>query len=160
MSNWSAVVMNSHKSEPGRVARALLGLVLTMLPPAAEAARLKELATLEGVRDNQLVGYGLVVGLAGTGDKRQTVFSNQTLANLLERMGVAVSPTAIQVRNTAAVMVTGALHPYAQPGSRGDIPGAAIGDCSNLQGGVPGLTPLNELSWLGYTVGPGPGMRG
>ncbi len=145
--------MNSHKSEPGRVARALLGLVLTMLLPAAEAARLKELATLEGVRDNQLVGYGLVVGLAGTGDKRQTVFSNQTLANLLERMGVAVSPTAIQVRNTAAVMVTGTLHPYAQPGSRVDIHVAAIGDCSNLQGGMLVLTPLKG-------VGQGPVVTG
>ncbi len=152
--------MNSHKSEPGRVARALLGLVLTMLLPAAEAARLKELATLEGVRDNQLVGYGLVVGLAGTGDKRQTVFSNQTLANLLERMGVAVSPTAIQVRNTAAVMVTGTLHPYAQPGSRVDIHVAAIGDCSNLQGGMLVLTPLKGVNGQVYAVGQGPVVTG
>ena len=69
------------------------------------AVRLKELITLEGVRDNQLMGYGLVVGLAGTGDRRQTIFSAQSVANLLERMGLTVDPTTIQVKNTAAVMV-------------------------------------------------------
>src|ERR1700736_2639761 len=81
--------------------------------PAATGARLKELVSLEGVRDNQLMGYGLVVGLAGTGDRRQTVFSAQSLTNLLERMGLTVSPTAIRVNNTAAVMVTATLPPFA-----------------------------------------------
>src|SRR5712671_6623989 len=77
---------------------------LHAIEPAAGAppTRLKDLVTLEGVRDNQLIGYGLVVGLAGTGDRRQTVFSAQSLANMLQQMGVAVTPTAIQVRNTAA----------------------------------------------------------
>src|SRR5437588_5090552 len=82
--------------------------------------RLKDLVSIEGVRDNQLVGYGLVVGLNGTGDKRQTVFSAQSLTNLLARMGVAVSPTAILVRNTAAVLVLTNLPPFAQPGTRID----------------------------------------
>lgn len=68
--------------------------------------KLRDLAALEGVRDNQLIGYGLVVGLAGTGDKRQAVFPAQTLSNMLERMGVSVPPTALQAKNTAAVMVT------------------------------------------------------
>ena len=90
--------------------------------------RLKDLVTIEGVRDNQLVGYGLVVGLNGTGDKRQTVFSSQSLTNLLARMGVQVSPTAILVRNTAAVLVTTDLPPFARPGTRIDISVAARSD--------------------------------
>src|SRR5437879_6218841 len=104
--------------------------------PSPSLARLKDLVTLEGVRDNQLLGYGLVVGLAGTGDRRQTVFSTQSLTNLLERMGVSVSPTAIQVSNTAAVMLTATLPPFGQPGARLDVTAAAIGDAKNLQGGL------------------------
>ncbi len=106
------------------------------------AARLKELAAVEGVRENQLIGYGLVVGLAGTGDRRQTVFSAQSLTNMLERMGVSVPAAAIRVNNTAAVMVTATLPPFAQPGSRIDVTAAAIGDAANLQGGLLILTPL------------------
>src|SRR5581483_4050329 len=81
---------------------------------AAQASRLKELASIEGVRDNQLMGYGLVVGLRGTGDRQQTLFSAQSVANLLERMGLTVNPLFIQVKNTAAVMVTATLPPYIQ----------------------------------------------
>ncbi|HOK47608.1 MAG TPA: flagellar basal body P-ring protein FlgI, partial [Bryobacteraceae bacterium] len=106
------------------------------------AARLKELAAVEGVRDNQLVGYGLVVGLAGTGDRRQTIFSAQSLTNMLERMGISVPPEAIRVSNTAAVMVTATLPPFAQPGARIDATVAAIGDATNLQGGLLVLTSL------------------
>ena len=69
------------------------------------AVRLKELITLEGVRDNQLMGYGLVVGLAGTGDRRQTIFSAQSVANLLERMGLTVDPTTIQVKNLSLIHI-------------------------------------------------------
>src|SRR5438034_4395865 len=115
---------------------ALILLLATLLP----AARLKDLVTIEGVRDNQLIGYGLVVGLAGTGDKRQALFSAQSLTNMLERMGVSVPPTAIRVNNTAAVMVTATLPAFAQPGMRIDITAAAIGDASNLQGGILVLT--------------------
>src|SRR5580704_4299077 len=107
-----------------------------MVAPLEAATRLKELVSLEGVRDNQLMGYGLVVGLAGTGDRRQTLFSAQSLTNLLERMGLTVNPTAIQVKNTAAVMVTATLPPFSQPGSRIDVTVAAIGDATTLQGGV------------------------
>src|SRR5579871_4787230 len=118
----------------------LLTLALWILPmpagtpgPPPNVVRLKELVTFEGMRDNQLLGYGLVVGLAGTGDRRQTVFSAQSLANILARMGVSVSSTAIRVNNTAAAMVTATLPPFAQPGSRIDITAAAIGDSSSLQ---------------------------
>src|SRR5579863_8958022 len=76
--------------------------------------RLKDLVSIEGVRDNQLVGYGVVVGLNKTGDKQQTIFSTQSLANMLQKMGVAVDGTVIKVANTAGVMVTATLPPFAQ----------------------------------------------
>jgi len=143
--------------------RLLIGLLFAaLLSPdtGAAATRLKELATLEGVRDNQLLGYGLVVGLAGTGDKRQTVFSAQTLANLLERMGVSVDPTAMLVRNTAAVMITATLPPFAQPGNRIDVTVAAIGDSTNLQGGLLLLTPLQAADGEVYAVAQGSVVTG
>src|SRR5262245_40167132 len=99
----------------------LIAFCLLASSVLAGAARLKELATIEGVRENQLIGYGIVVGLNGTGDRRQTVFSAQSLTNLLNQMGVSVAPTAIRVNNTAAVLVTANLPPFAQPGSRMDV---------------------------------------
>lgn len=128
--------------------------------PSLPAARLKDLVSIEGVRDNQLIGYGLVVGLAGTGDRQQTLFSAQSLTNMLERMGVSVPPTAIRVNNTAAVMVTGTLPPFAQPGLRIDVTAAAIGDASNLQGGILVLTSLRGADGQVYAVAQGPIMTG
>lgn len=127
---------------------------------AASAARLKDLVDIEGVRDNQLVGYGIVVGLAGKGDSQQTIFSNQSLTNILERMGVAVSPTAIRVKNTAAAMVTATLPPFAQPGTRIDATIAAIGDATNLQGGILILTSLRGADGQVYAVAQGPVVTG
>ncbi|MDX2179275.1 MAG: flagellar basal body P-ring protein FlgI [Bryobacteraceae bacterium] len=127
---------------------------------APHAARLKELVSIEGIRENQLIGYGLVVGLNGTGDKRQTFFSAQTLANMLERMGVQVSPTAILVRNMAAVIVTANLPAFAQPGMRIDVSVAALGDAANLQGGQLILTPLKAASGDVYAVAQGPVVTG
>jgi len=124
------------------------------------ATRLKELVALEGVRDNQLIGYGLVVGLAGTGDRRQTMFSAQSLTNLLERMGVSVPSTAIRVNNTAAVMVTATLPPFAQTGTRIDVTAAAIGDASNLQGGLLIITSLKAVDGKVYAVAQGPVVTG
>src|ERR1043166_7847452 len=95
---------------------ALILISASLLP----AARLKDLVAVEGVRENQLIGYGLVVGLAGTGDRRQAMFSAQSLTNMLERMGVSVPPAAIRVNNTAAVMVTATLPAFAQPGMRSE----------------------------------------
>src|ERR1700726_1882414 len=119
------------------------GCMAAALAPSAEAAtRLKELVSLEGVRDNQLIGYGLVVGLNGTGDRKQTLFSAQSLANLQQQMGVSVPPTAITVRNTAPVMVTATLPGFAQEGVRIDAGAGAIGDAANLQGGRRLLTSL------------------
>jgi flagellar P-ring protein precursor FlgI len=141
--------------------RTLLFLLLSHAPAVpARAARLKDLVAIEGVRDNQLVGYGLVVGLAGTGDRRQALFSAQSLTNLLERMGVSVSPAAIRVANTAAVLVTATLPPFAQPGMHLDITAAAIGDASNLQGGILVLTSLRGADGQVYAVAQGPVMTG
>jgi flagellar P-ring protein precursor FlgI len=126
----------------------------------AGATRLKELVTVEGVRDNLLMGYGLVVGLAGTGDRVQTVFSAQSLTNLLERMGLTVSPSAIQVKNTAAVMITATLPPFAQAGSRIDVTVAAMGDSPSLQGGVLLMTGLKGPDGQIYAVAQGPLVLG
>lgn len=140
----------------------ILGLVLALeaLPLASAATRLKELVALGGVRDNQLIGYGLVVGLAQTGDRQQTLFSAQSLTNLLERMGLTVNPTAITVKNTAAVMVTATLPPFAQPGSRIDATAAAMGDAQNLQGGILLLTALRGADGQIYAVAQGPVVTG
>ena len=138
----------------------ILSLTLMTVPPTASGARLKEIASLEGVRDNQLVGYGLVVGLNGTGDRRQTVFSAQSLANMLQQMGVSVPSTAIRVRNVAAVMVTATLPPFAQTGVRIDVTASAIGDATNLQGGQLLLTSLKAPDGQVYAVGQGAVITG
>jgi flagellar P-ring protein precursor FlgI len=128
--------------------------------PASGATRLKELASIEGVRENQLIGYGLVVGLNGTGDRRQTVFSSQTLANLLQQMGVSVPGSAIRVNNTAGVIVTGSLPPFAQPGAKIDVTAAAIGDATNLQGGLLLITGLKGVDGQLYAMAQGAVVTG
>ncbi len=135
---------------------ALVLILLLALAPAAAATRLKELATIEGVRDNLLVGYGLVVGLKGTGDRQQTVFSTQTLANLLEKMGVSVPPTALRVNNVASAMVTATLPPYALPGSRLDVTVSSIGDAASIQGGTLLLTSLKAATGDVFAAAQGP----
>jgi flagellar P-ring protein precursor FlgI len=122
--------------------------------------RLKELVSIEGVRDNQLIGYGLVVGLKGTGDRQQTLFSAQSLANLLQQMGVATNPAILRVANTAAVMVTATLPPFAQPGVHIDVTASAIGDAPNLQGGTLLLTSLKGVDGQVYAISQGPVVTG
>lgn len=129
-------------------------------PPAERSVRLKDLITIEGVRSNQLIGYGLIVGLNGTGDRQQTLFSAQSLTNLLQRMGVSVSPTLITVKNTAAVIVTATLPPFAQPGTTVDVTAAAMGDASNLQGGLLVLTTLRGINGQVYATAQGPLITG
>ena len=129
-------------------------------PVPTGAARLKDLVAVEGVRENQLIGYGLVVGLKGTGDRQQTLFPYQTLANLLERMGLTINASTIQVKNTAAVMVTATLPPFAQPGLQLDTTIASVGDAPNLQGGVLLLTSLRGADGQVYAVAQGPVVTG
>jgi flagellar P-ring protein FlgI len=141
---------------------ALLGVFLFQVPITAEAAavRLKELVSLGGVRDNQLIGYGIVVGLKGTGDRQQTLFTAQSLANMLQQMGITVNPAVILVRNTAAAMVTATLPPFAQPGSRIDVSVAAMGDSASLQGGMLLMTSLRGIDGQVYSVAQGPVVTG
>jgi len=103
---------------------------------AAGATRLKDVASLQGAASTPVIGYGLIVGLNKTGDRRQTIFSAQTLANMLERFGVAVPATQIKIENVAAVLVTAELPPYARAGARLDVTASSIGDARSLQGGV------------------------
>jgi flagellar P-ring protein precursor FlgI len=111
-------------------------------------ARIKDVATIEGIRDNQLVGYGLVVGLHGTGDSSQTVFPAQTLISALERMGITVPQTGsnsasnMQVKNMAAVFVVATLPPFSRPGYKMDITVSSAGDARTLEGGILLMTPL------------------
>ena len=135
-------------------------VILAVAPIDASPSRLKDLVAIEGVRENQLIGYGLVVGLAGTGDRRQTLFSAQSLTNMLQRLGVSVPATAIRVNNTAAVMVTATLPAFAQPGAHIDSTVAAIGDCSNLQGGILLLTSLRGADGQVYAVAQGAVVTG
>ena len=137
-----------------------LRIVCLLLAGSLPAARLKDLVDIEGVRENQLIGYGVVVGLAGTGDRQQTVFTNQSLTSILERMGVSVSPTAVRVKNTAAVMVTATLPAFAQPGVHIDTTVASTGDAANLQGGILLLTSLRGADGQVYAVAQGPVVTG
>lgn len=130
---------------------ALAALLLAGLFAQAEVAqlaRIKDVATIEGIRDNQLVGYGLVVGLRGTGDSSQTVFPAQTLISALERMGITVPQTGsnsasnMQVKNMAAVFVVATLPPFSRPGYRMDITASSAGDARSLEGGILLMTPL------------------
>ncbi|MEN3026923.1 MAG: flagellar basal body P-ring protein FlgI [Chlorobiota bacterium] len=106
------------------------------------AARLKDIATIEGVHGLPLVGYGLVTGLNQTGDSPRSAFTVQSVVNMLQRFGVHVSPLTLRTRNVAAVMVTAVLPPFAKPGTRIDVQVSSLGDAESLQGGVLLLTPL------------------
>jgi len=149
---------------PRRLAAILLAtLLLTSLPVLADATkvperkvRLKDIATVQGVRDNLLFGYGLVVGLNRTGDTQQTFFATQTLANILQRMGVQIPVASVQVRNVAGVFVTATLPPFARPGTKIDVTASSIGDAKSLQGGVLLLTPLHAADGQVYVTAQGP----
>ena len=138
-------------------AAALSGLSPVMIATVAEAApRIKDIADFEGVRDNQLVGYGLVVGLAGTGDSlRNSPFTRQSLQAMLERLGVNAAAGNLNTRNVAAVMVTANLPPFAAQGSRIDITVSALGDARSLAGGQLLVTPLMGADQQVYAVGQG-----
>jgi flagellar P-ring protein precursor FlgI len=119
-------------------------------------ARVKDIASIEGIRDNQLVGYGIVVGLQGTGDSQQTTFPAQTLAATLLRMGVSVPATAIRVQNLAAVFVAATLPPFSRPGTKLDITVSSAGDARSLEGGLLLMTPLYGADGKIYAQAQGP----
>lgn len=136
--------------------RFLLVLILTVSAAAAESIRIKDLVEFDGVRGNDLVGYGLVVGLNGTGDGlRNAPFTEEIMANLLERLGANVTGEEFRPRNVAAVFVTGQLPPFARAGARIDVTVSAIGDAKSLLGGTLVMTPLNGADGQIYAVAQG-----
>jgi flagellar P-ring protein FlgI len=162
--------VTSSRSKFGRTLAALLLVLLLALQPLVAAhadealspisthvARIKDVTTVEGIRENMLIGYGLVVGLAGTGDKQQTIFSVQTLGNMLQRMGVNIQSqiTTVQVRNIASVFVTATLPPFSRPGMQLDVTVSSIGDAKSLYGGTLLLTSLAAADGQVYAVAQG-----
>lgn len=120
------------------------------------SVRVKDLADIEGVRGNQLIGYGLVVGLNRTGDKvQQNLYARQTLQNLLERMGISAQAAALKPENIATVLVTANLPPFSRQGSKLDLTVSSIGDAKSLQGGTLILTPLKGIDGQVYAIGQG-----
>src|SRR5690606_4901535 len=125
--------------------------------PVAAQSRIKDIAAVEGVRTNQLVGYGLVVGLDGTGDSlRNAPFTRQSLESMLERMGVNTRDATLNTENVAAVMVTADLPAFAAQGTRIDVTVSALGDAESLQGGTLLVTPLLGADGEVYSVAQGP----
>jgi len=119
--------------------------------------RIQDITTIEGVRDNSLIGYGMVVGLNNTGDRQQTLFPAQTLVNILRKMGVQLSGslTSMQVRNIAAVFITATLPPFSSPGTRIDVDVSSVGDAKSLEGGVLLLSPLYGADGQTYATAQG-----
>ncbi|WP_315923172.1 flagellar basal body P-ring protein FlgI [Mesorhizobium sp. SP-1A] len=130
--------------------------LIAVSTPANSQSRLKDLVDVEGVRSNQLVGYGLVVGLNGTGDKSQnSPFTDQSLRGMLERLGVSVRGNGLKTRNVAAVTVTATLPPFARQGSTLDVTVSSLGDATSLSGGVLLVTPLLAADGEVYAVAQG-----
>jgi flagellar P-ring protein precursor FlgI len=130
------------------------------LAASANAARIKDITQIQGVRQNQLVGYGLVVGLNGTGDGDKAKFTIQSLASMLEKMGMTVNPATLKVKNVAAVMITADMQPFSRPGSRMDVSVSSIGDAKDLQGGTLLFTPLKGADGQTYAIAQGPVSTG
>jgi len=129
---------------------------LVLWSSQAHAVRIKDIASIKGVRSNQLVGYGLVVGLDGTGDGKKANFTIQSMVSMLDKMGITVNADDIKVKNVAAVMVTADLPPFAKVGSQIDALVSSIGDAQNLQGGTLLLTPLRAVNGQVYALAQGP----
>lgn len=150
--------MNTPRRWLSCVTAAVLAVgVLFNVPAQAAGERIKELASIAGVRDNQLVGYGLVVGLDGSGDQTtQTPFTVQSIVNMLGNMGVMLPPgTNLQLKNVAAVMVTATLPPFARPGQAIDVTVSSIGNAKNLRGGTLVMTPLKGIDGQVYAIAQG-----
>lgn len=129
--------------------------ILTTQAAADQVVRIKDIARIEGARSNQLFGYGLVVGLEGTGDTQQTLFTVQSVSNMLQKLGVSVPAGRIKVKNVAAVMVTADLPPFLRPGSKIDVVVSSLGDARSLQGGTLLQTPLQAANGKVYAVAQG-----
>jgi flagellar P-ring protein precursor FlgI len=152
-----ASVRHRFLAPASRLALGALALGLLVASPALANSRLKDIADFEGVRDNLLVGYGLVVGLNGTGDSlRNAAFTEESLKAMLERLGVSTRGLDLTTKNVAAVMVTATLPPFARQGSRVDVAVSALGDAKSLRGGLLLVTPLYGANGEIYAVSQGP----
>jgi flagellar basal body P-ring protein FlgI len=120
----------------------MLCAVILLVASGAQAVRIKDIASFEGVRDNQLMGYGLVVGLNGSGDSDQAKIQTQSVVNMLERMGISTTINDIKLKNVAAVMVTATLPPFAKQGNRLDVLVSSLGDAKSIAGGTLIMAPL------------------
>ena len=139
-----------------RLALAVALLAPGTIAPAAATSRIKDIADFEGVRENQLVGYGIVVGLNGTGDDLESaVFTRESLIGMLERLGVNARDEDLETDNVAAVMVTASLPPFARQGAEIDVTISALGDASSLQGGTLLVTPMVGADGEVYAVAQG-----
>ncbi len=131
-------------------------LIVLGLAADASATRVKDIADLAGVRDNQLIGYGIVVGLNQTGDSQQSQFTVQSVVAMLSRMGIRVDPKTLKTKNVAAVMVTAKLPPFATPGTGIDVVVSSMGDAKSLIGGTLVMTPLKAVDQKVYAMAQGP----
>ncbi len=122
----------------------------------SDAARIKDIANIQGVRTNQLVGYGLIVGLNGTGDGTQSEFTIKAMGNMLERMGINVDTKKLKTKNVASVMVTADMPPFAKTGQKLDVIISSMGDAKSLQGGTLLMTPLKGIDNKVYAIAQGP----
>lgn len=140
----------------------ILSSIATLMTPIAAADNpnrsvlVRDITNVEGVRDNMLVGYGLVVGLNRTGDSQQTYFTVQTLANAMQRMGVLIAPGTVEVKNVAAVFITASLPPFARPGAKLDVTVSSAGDAKSLEGGVLLMSALHGPDGQVYAEAQGP----
>ncbi len=135
---------------------AVVGSSPVMAEDTVHHALLRDIASVEGVRENAVFGYGIVVGLRGTGDRQQTIFTTQTLANILARMGVQIPGNTIRVNNVAAVFVTAMLPAFSTPGTKLDVTVSSAGDAKSLEGGMLLLTPLYAADGQVYAAAQGP----
>ena len=131
-------------------------LVFFLFVGNASAVRIKDIASIKGIRNNQIVGYGLVVGLNGTGDKGGSGFTMQSLANMMDKMGIRVDKAQLKVKNVASVMVTSEMPPFARVGGRIDISVSSVGDAKSLVGGTLLMTPLKGADDNIYAIAQGP----
>ena len=130
--------------------------VLGMTVGAQDGIRVKDVANISGLEDMQIYGYGLVVGLDGTGDRYQTLFTSQTIRNMLKNLGIELPNQQLYIQNVGAVMVTGTLKPFKRKGTRLDVTVSSIGDATSLEGGTLLLTPLQAADGHEYASAQGP----
>jgi flagellar P-ring protein precursor FlgI len=145
--------MNTNMNKLAKFASVILASAALV---SAQGIRIKDVASVSGLEDVQLFGYGLVVGLAGTGDRSQTVFTEQTIVNMLKNLGVELPEKHIRVRNVAAVMITGQLAPFKRKGTKFDVTVSSMGDATSLEGGTLILTPIQGPDGQVYASAQGP----